>query len=147
MTRILLLALLALGVALPAWGETYKNTYPMACSDLWPAVKDTLGNADNYQVLKMDDAQMAATYKVKHSVHVNVSGALLQRNNKVKLVTMDNGCEMQVVSNYSGWEHNDQGDFKTRVEASLERLKAAKPAEPAKPTEGDKNAKPAKASD
>ena len=35
--------------------------------------------------------------------------------------------EMQVGSNYSGWEHNDKGDFKTRVDESLAKLKAAQP--------------------
>jgi len=139
-TRLAIMALMALGLALPASGETYKTSYPMPCSDLWPAVKDTLGDAENYQVVTMDEAQMAATYKVKHSVHVNIAGAVLQRNNKVKLVAKGDGCEMQVVSNYSGPEHNDQGDFKNRVDAALERLKAAKPAEP------DKAPQPAKPS-
>jgi hypothetical protein len=40
---------------------------------------------------------------------------------------------MQVVSNYSGFEHDDKGDFRKRVDESLAKLKAAKPAEPAKP--------------
>jgi len=41
--------------------------------------------------------------------------------------------EMQVVSNYSGWEHNDRGDFKKRVDESLAKLTAAAPSQPAKP--------------
>ncbi len=40
---------------------------------------------------------------------------------------------MQVVSNYSGWEHNDRSDFKTRVDESLAKLAAATPSQPAKP--------------
>jgi hypothetical protein len=42
---------------------------------------------------------------------------------------------MQVVSNYSGWEHNDQGDFKKRVDDALVKLPAQKPVEPAKPAD------------
>ena len=43
--------------------------------------------------------------------------------------------EMQVVSNFSGWEHSDRGDFKKRVDESLAELKNATPPEsaPAKP--------------
>jgi hypothetical protein len=50
----------------------------------------------------------------------------------------DAGCEMDIVSNYSGFEHNDQGDFKTRVDESLAKLKAAEPTVPAKPTDTTK---------
>jgi hypothetical protein len=45
---------------------------------------------------------------------------------------------MQVVSNYSGFEHNDREDFKKRVDDSLAELKAAQPSEPAKPTDAPK---------
>jgi hypothetical protein len=34
---------------------------------------------------------------------------------------------MQNVSNYSGVEHDDRGDFKKRVDESLAKLKAEKP--------------------
>jgi len=71
---------------------------------------------------------MTASYNVKHSAHVNISGAILQRTNRVTLVPQGTECEMQVVSNYSGWEHNDRSDFKKRVDDSLEKLKAATPA-------------------
>jgi hypothetical protein len=135
MMRSLVVALIALSVAMPAFGKTYKTTYPNACSELWPAVREVLSNEDNYAVVSSDDAQMTAIYDVKHSTHVNISGALLQRKNHVTLVSQGTGCEMQVVSNYSGWEHNDQGDFKTRVEESLAKLKGTNPAEPAKAPE------------
>jgi len=134
-TRLVVVALLSLALALPAFGKTYKSTYPDPCSQMWTAVKDTLSNADNYAVEKSDDAQMTASYQVKHSAHVNVSGALLQRTNKVTLVSEGTGCQMQVVSNYSGWEHDDNGDFKQRVDASLAKLKDAKAAEAAKPAD------------
>jgi hypothetical protein len=45
---------------------------------------------------------------------------------------------MDVVSNYSGWEHNDQGDFKKRVDEALAKLKAATAPEPAKPADPTK---------
>ena len=131
--RLVIVALLSLAVALPAFGKTYKSTYPVACSELWPAVKDTLGNPDNhYDVVAMDDSAMHAEYDVRHAAHVTITGAILQRINKVTLVPQSAGCEMQVVSNYSGWEHNDREDFKKRVDDALAKLKETPP-QPAKP--------------
>lgn len=132
-TRLVVVALMLLALALPAFGKTYKSTYPVPCSEVWGAVKDTLSNAENYNVVDSDDSKMTASYNVKHSAHVNVSGALLQRTNRVSLVPRGTECEMEVVSNYSGWEHNDRGDFKKRVDESLAKLQTATPAQPAKP--------------
>jgi len=130
-TRLVVVAVLVLASALPAFGKTYKSAYSLPCSDVWPAVKDTLSVAENYNIIETDDAKMTATYDVKHSAHVNVSGALLQRKNHVTLVQKGAGCEMQVVSNYSGWEHNDQGDFKKRVDDALAQPNTTTPPPPA----------------
>jgi len=129
-TRVVV-ALISLALALPAFGKTSKNTYPAPCSDLWGAVKDVLSNAENYNVEESNDTLMTAAYKVKHSVHVTITGAALQRTNHVALVSKGTECEMQVKSNYSGFEHDDSGDFRKRVEESFAKLKAPKPAEPA----------------
>jgi hypothetical protein len=132
-----LLVLLLVAVAVPSLGKTYKYAYSVACGDIWPAVHQVLSVPEDYTVIENDDAKMSATYDVKHSAHVNVSGALLQRKNKVTLVPASSGCQMQVVSNYSGWEHHDQGDFKDRVDAAMTKAKAAPPVAPvpAKPAE------------
>jgi len=132
-TRHVVVALISLALALPAFGKTSKNTYPVPCSEMWGAVKDVLSNAENYNVEESNDTLMAATYKVKHAAHVTVSGAVLQRANHVSLVSKGTECEMQVKSNYSGFEHNDSSDFRKRVEESFAKLKGAKPAEPAPP--------------
>jgi hypothetical protein len=123
MLRSVVVVLISVIVALPAFGKTYKSTYPDSCTQLWPAVKEVLSDPNNYNVTASDDAKMHADYDAKHAAHVNISGALLQRKNHVTLVPEGTGCEMQVVSNYSGWEHNDQGDFKSRVDESLAKLK------------------------
>jgi hypothetical protein len=132
-TRHVVVALISLALALPAFGKTSKSTYPVACSELWGAVKDVLSNAENYNVEESSDNLMSASYKVKHAAHVTVSGAVLQRANHVTLVSKGTECELQVKSNYSGFEHNDSGDFRKRVEESFAKLKEAKPAEPAQP--------------
>src|ERR1017187_8419965 len=112
MMKFAVVVLMSIAVAVPAFGKTYKSTYPIPCSELWGAVKDTLSNPDNYDVKESDDAQMKAAYDVKHAVHANISGAALQRTNHVTLVPKGTGCELQIGSNYSGWEHDDKGDFK-----------------------------------
>lgn len=137
-TRGLIFALLIVALALPAFGKHYKNTYPVACTEIWPAVNETLSNKENYDIVEKDDAKMTATYDVKHQVHTNISGALLQRKNKVELLPKGTGCELDVVSNYSGWEHDDQGDFKKRVDEAMTKPKTAPAAQataPASPTQ------------
>lgn len=138
MMKFVVASLISLSFVVPAFGKTYKSTYSDPCNEVWSAVKDTLSIPENYTVVKSDDSQMDASYNVKHSAHVTVTGALLQRTNQVTLISKGAGCEMHIVSNYSGFEHNDQGDFKKRVDDSLAKLKGAKPAEPAKPADATK---------
>jgi hypothetical protein len=126
-------ALLLFTFALPVFSKTHKVTYPNACSEVWAAVKDTLGNAENYAIKITDESKMTASYSVKHSAHVTVTGALRQRPNTVSLRPQGAGCGMEVASNYSGFEHNDAGDFTKRVNESLAKPNGTTPAEAAKP--------------
>ena len=116
-------ALFSLGV-MPALGETYKNSYSIACTDIWPAVKTTLADQEHYARVIVNDEKMKADYQPKHTVHVDVSGTLLQRTNHVTLIPKDGVCEMDVVSNYSGWGHDDKADFKKRVDDNITKAKA-----------------------
>jgi hypothetical protein len=132
-TRVVFVALLTL--ALPAFGagnKTYKNTYSLACPELWGAVKLALSNPENYKDVQNDDAKMSADYNVKHNVHVSIIGAVNQGKNRVSLTPIGTTCEMSVESMFSGFSHNDQGDFKKRVDAALAKLKTTSPPEPAK---------------
>jgi hypothetical protein len=131
--RFVVAALLLSTLALPAFGKTHSVTYPNACSEVWSAVKDTLGNVANYTIKLTDESKMTVSYSVKHAAHVTVTGALRQRPNTVSLRPQGTGCGMEVKSNYSGFEHNDAGDFTKRVNESLARRKETAPAEAAKP--------------
>ena len=148
--RLLCVTLTLLSLALPAFSRTHKETYSNPCSEVWAAVKDTLGNPENYTIKITDESRMTASYSVKHSAHVTVTGALRQRPNTVSLSSKGTGCQMEVQSNYSGFEHNDAGDFTKRVRESLAKTKGpaasepAKPAEPGKPEEPVKPEQPAK---
>lgn len=142
MAKFLLVVLVTFAVAVPAFSGTHKESFNAPCGDVWTAVKDTLAVPENYSIVAADDAHMTAVYKVKHSVHVTITGALRQRDNSLTLSPKETGCEMQLKSNYSGFEHNDAGDFRKRVDESLAKPKgpavapvaapAAKPEEPAK---------------
>lgn len=139
--KFAVVALMSLAVAMPAFGagdKTYKTTYPVPCSEVWSAVKVALGNPDNYKDVQSDEDKMTADYNVKHSVHWSVIGAVNQGKNRVSLLPTGTTCEMSVVSMYSGLSHNDQGDFKKRVDEALAKLKAATPSEPAKPADPTK---------
>ncbi len=131
-TRVLVVALMSLALALPAFGKSHKNSYSFPCSQVWSAVKDTLGNAENYAKVELNETTMTAAYHVKHAAHVTVTGAVLQRTNHVALESKGAACEMKIGSNYSGFEHNDADDFKKRVDDVLAKMNAGTPSEPAK---------------
>ena len=134
--RLVFVALLSLALALPAFGvgsKTYKTTYPVPCGEVWSAVKVALANSDNYKDVQSDDDKMTADYNVKHSIHWSITGAINQGKNSVTLVPIGASCEMNVVSMFSGLAHNDQGDFKKRVDEALAKLKNAPPSQPARP--------------
>ena len=133
--RLAVVVVTLVALALPvfaAGNKTYKTTYPVPCSELWGAVKAALGNPDNYKDVQSDEDKMTADYNVKHSIHWSVIGAINQGKNRVSLVPIGATCEMSVMSMYSGLSHNDQGDFKKRVEEALAKLQAPKPADPTK---------------
>jgi hypothetical protein len=125
---------------LPVFGASHETSYSNPCSELWPAIKAVINDANNYKVVSTDDPKWTAFYDVKHKVHLSVSGAVAQKTNQVTLVSQGTGCQMQVVSSFSGLSHDDQGDFVKRVNDALAKqpgsakpAEAAKPAEPAKP--------------
>jgi hypothetical protein len=132
MRRLAVLALMILIVAGPLFAKTHKEMYTMQCSTLWPAVKDTLRNSGKYGILSIDNGDMAASF--------NIGGTLTgKRVNSVVLNAKGDSCEMQVQTAYSGLVNNDEGDFKKRVDASLEKLKSSPPAAAAaKPEESPK---------
>jgi len=103
MMRFAMVAFILSAFAMPAFSGTHKETYPNACSEAWTAVKNTLGNSENYTVKIADEAGMAVTYNVKHAAHVTITGALRRRPNTVSLSSTGTGCVMEVQSNYSGF--------------------------------------------
>ena len=115
------LALLLIAVTVPALGKTHKDVFDVPCSQLWPAVKDTLRNSGKYGIISIDNGEMTASY--------NIGGNLTGKRMNTLLLNSqgDNSCEMQIQTAFSGIANNDEGDMKKRVTASLAKLKAAAP--------------------
>jgi len=132
MVKSLVVALMLLAIAIPVFGKTHSDLFPVACSELWPAVKDTLRNLGKYGIIGIDNNEMTASY--------NIGGGLAgKRINSVVLNSKGaSSCELQTQTAYSGLGHNDAGDFKKRIEESLAKLKGAKPSAPGKPEEAPK---------
>jgi hypothetical protein len=111
----------------PSFAKTHKENYTVSCATLWPAVKDTLRNSGKYGIIGIDSAEMTASF--------NIGGTLTgKRVNSVLLNAKgDSACEMQVQTAFSGLVNNDFGDFKKRVDESMDKLKSASPAAAAAP--------------
>jgi len=131
MSKFLFVALMSLTLVVPAFGKTHEDTFPVPCSELWPAVKDTLRNSGKYRIMQIDNNEMSASF---------VIGGALDRKRVNSMVLNDQGtnCVMQIQSTFSGLNHNDAGAFKKRVEQSLAELHTSKPAAPAKPEDAAK---------
>lgn len=127
--RLAVVVLLA-SSAIPAIAKTHKDMFEVSCTTLWPAVKDVLRNSGKYGIIGIDSTEMTASY--------NIGGYLGgKRINSLVLNSKDQSCEMQIQTSYSGLVNNDAGDFKKRVQESLEKLKAASPEKP-KETQAEK---------
>lgn len=122
-----------------AKSKPYVYSYPSSCDQVWSAVKTVLADKDHYNLHNSDDAQMSAGYQPKHEIHTSITPLLTQKENQVKLTVSGSGCDMEVVSSYSGMTHDDQSDFKKRVDSALAKA-AAPDASPAKPAASDATA-------
>ena len=124
MRRFVVVVLMLLTVAGPAFAKTHKENYSVSCTVLWAAVKDTLRNSGKYGIIGIDSTEMTASF--------NIGGTLTgKRINSVVLNGKGDACEMQVQTAFSGLANNDAGDFKKRVDESLAKQQAAPPPAPA----------------
>ena len=104
------------GLGPVAFAKTHRDTYPVSCNVLWPAVKDAVRNSGQYGIIAIDNAEMAISYNIGGGLGgKRINSAVLNRLG-------ENSCEMQTQTAFSGLVHNDAGDFKKRVEESLARL-------------------------
>jgi hypothetical protein len=124
MKRFVVAALSVLIVAPPSFAKTHQEMYSVPCTTLWPAVKDTLRNSGKYGIMSLENTEMAASYSM------GMGSVGQKRINSVSLNSKGESCEMVIQSGFGGWGTNDAGDFKKRVDASLEKLKTTSPGAP-----------------
>ena len=122
MKRITIVVLMSVILTGMASAKTHSEKYTVSCATLWPAVKDTLRNSGKYGILGIDNTEMTASFVIGGSL-----GG--KRINSVVLNSKGDGCELQVQTAFSGLAHNDEGDFKKRVDESLAKLQAQPPAD------------------
>ncbi len=111
MQRVALVLLMTLMMAAPSFAKTHKNMYSVPCGKLWLAVKDTVRNSGDYQIIWLDNNEMIASYAIGVGNNMRINSTVLTANG--------DSCEMQVQTAFSGPFNNDAGDFKSRVDASL----------------------------
>ncbi len=110
-------------VSSPGFAKTHKDDYDVPCAKLWKAVKDTLRNSGKYGIVGISDEEMTASYIIG-------GGLGGKRINSLVLNPNGNGCELQDQTAYSGLAHNDAGDLRKRVDASLAALDSPTPTTP-----------------
>jgi len=118
LATVALAATMLAGSAVPSFAKTHKEDYSVSCTTLWKAVKDALRNSGKYGILGIDNEEMTASFVIGGSL-----GG--KRINSVVLNGKGDTCELQVQTAFSGLAHNDEGDFKKRVDDSLAKLQAA----------------------
>ena len=106
----------------PSFAKSH-DIFPLSCDVLWSAVKDTLGNPNDYSVIAMDEAGQKASFVV--------IGETTPYRDMVAVSSHDEGCAMKLTMLQVGPDNSDERGFRKRLGKALVRMQAAKPAKPA----------------
>ena len=110
--------LLALFIAVPAFGKSKRDVYPTSCDVLWSAVKNTLENPKDYGVLSVNDLTLRASFMVV--------GNLVRYTDRVSLTEEDGRCRMDLRMLQVGPDNSDERGFRHRLKRSLAKVQTAK---------------------
>lgn len=122
MHKTLVVILVVFLSSVPAVAKSH-DIYPVSCDVLWAAVGDTLGNANDYSIIAIDEAGQKASFVV--------IGETTPYRNMIALTAQDNGCAMKLTILQVGPDNSDERAFRKRLAKSLVKVEAAKPAKPA----------------
>ena len=128
MYKALLVVPFLLLASVPALAKPH-DVFPVSCDVLWTAVKDTLGNPNDYRVLSMSDSAQKASFIVM--------GELKPFTDTIELISAEGGCAMKLKIVQIGSDDSDERIFRKHLGKDLAKLQAA---QPAKPTEAAKPA-------
>jgi hypothetical protein len=118
MLKFFITSFLILTFAVPALAKPI-DVYSVSCNELWIAVKDTLGNQNDYVVIAENEGGHMALFILV--------GALNHYNDKVVLIPKDGGCVANASVPEDGPGNGDWRQFQNRLARSLKKLQAAKP--------------------
>lgn len=110
---------------LPALAKPH-NVVPVSCDVLWTAIKDTLGNPNDYNLLMANDNRMRAVFLV--------GGSLKAYTDYVELSPAPNGCIMKLRMTQIGPDYSDERIFRKKLRKRIAQLQAAQEAMPAQGT-------------
>jgi hypothetical protein len=120
MRRIAAVVFLIVIAVVPLCAKTYSEIYPMSCSALWPAVKETVRNSGDYGVVFIDGAEMIASFSIGAS-----GNGVFRIETAVLNVKSDSSCELKVEPLAQPVFANDGADFKKRLDTALADLKTS----------------------
>ena len=93
--------------------------YSVSCDVLWNAVKDTLGDQNDYNVIAMDEAGQKASFVVV--------GETTPYRDVVALTAKDGGCAMKLTILQVGPDNSDERGFRKHLWKALARVQPATP--------------------
>ena len=121
MFRVLLLALVLFGSAVPALAKPH-DLYPVSCDVVWKAVKSTLSNHSDFAILGMSDASYTASFIVL--------GNLTTYTDRVTLDSHGESCTMKLNMYQVGPDFSDERVFRHQFKRWLAKLQASEPKKP-----------------
>jgi hypothetical protein len=127
MPKTLIVVFFALVFSTPTFAKSH-DVFPMSCDDLWTAVKDTLGNPNDYNVIAVDEAAQKASFVVV--------GETTPYRDMVALAAKGGECSMKLTVLQVGPDNSDERGFRKRLAKSLARLQAGAPGEKPSPVKG-----------
>lgn len=119
MIRKFLVVLLVLLPAVPALAKSDPDYYPMSCDVLWTAVKSTLNNPADYNVIMSDDLNFRVSFVVV--------GNLTVYKDVVILRSKDKGCSIKVNITQVGSDNSNERSFRGRLKRAVARMQSPQP--------------------
>jgi len=122
MQKTLVVAFFVLLSSTPSFAKSH-DVFPVSCDVLWAAVRDTLGNPSDYNVIAVDEAGQKASFVVV--------GETTPYRNLVALAAQGDACAMKLTILQVGPDNSDERGFRKRLGKALAKVQAARPAKPA----------------
>lgn len=102
----------------PTFAKSH-DVFPVSCDVLWTAVKDTLGNQNDYSVIATDESGQKASFVVV--------GETTPYRDMIALTPQESACAMKLTVLQVGPDNSDERAFRKHLAKTLAKLQAATP--------------------